>query len=194
MEWIKYTISYIRRNLSVFLLLLLICIAVFLYKVVSIRLELIALVFSPLFTLSVLPIIEEYKSKWNSKYETFKLLYSNRNNLVNYNVVQHLNMIDIVFLHDAKVRKCWKELRKTLNTSCTYLEQNAKYAELISAMAVSLGLNKNISYTDIIDAYYPNGLANMDENFNKKNLLEIDLYDKALTYIDNYMNDKNSKE
>lgn len=50
-----------------------------------------------------------------------------------------------------KVRKSWKELRETLKTNATYLEQKSKYAELISAMAVCLGLNKDISYIDIID-------------------------------------------
>ena len=67
------------------------------------------MIFSPLFTLSILPIVEEYKSKWNTKYETFKFLYANRDNLVNYNVVQHLNLIDIVFINDKKVRKCCRK-------------------------------------------------------------------------------------
>lgn len=91
-----------KKNLNVFILILLILITVLLYKFANLRLDLIALIFSPLFTFSILPIVEEYKSKWNTKYETFKFLYANRGNIVNYNVVQHLNLIDIVFINDKK--------------------------------------------------------------------------------------------
>ena len=105
MEWIKYTLLCIKRNLNIFILILLILTAVLLYKFANLKLDLIALIFSPLFTLSILPIVEEYKSKWNTKYETFKFLYANRDNLVNYNVVQHLNLIDIVFYYLYQINK-----------------------------------------------------------------------------------------
>ena len=193
MEWIKYTLLCIKRNLNIFILILLILTAVLLYKFANLKLDLIALIFSPLFTLSILPIVEEYKSKWNTKYETFKFLYANRDNLVNYNVVQHLNLIDIVFINDKKVRKCWKELREMLKINATYLEQKSKYAELISTMAVCLGLNKDIGYIDIIDTYYPNGLSNIDQQMDTKTKLEIDFYTKACQLIDKHNEQPNQE-
>ena len=58
MEWIKYTLLCIKRNLNIFILILLILTAVLLYKFANLKLDLIALIFSPLFTLSILPIVE----------------------------------------------------------------------------------------------------------------------------------------
>lgn len=185
MEWLKYSFMYVKRNLNVFNFILLIVIAVISYKYMNVKLDLIALIFSPLFTLSILPIVEEYKSKWNTKYETFKLLYANRDNLVNYNVVNYLNLIDIVFLDDKDVRKSWKELRCTLNNQkSSILEQKSKYAELISTMARCLGLDKNIGYIDILDTYYPNGLSNIDQQVDTKNKLEIEFYQKIGKILD----------
>ena len=128
-DWMKYTLLQIKRNINFWILLTLIIVAVCLYQFFDIKLELIALIFSPLFTLSILPMIEESKSKLQNKYETFKYLYANRDNLINYTVVQHFNLIDIVFINDKKVRKCWKELRQLLNSQSTLSQQNAKCAE-----------------------------------------------------------------
>ena len=185
LDWIKYTLLQIKRNMHLWILLTLIIIAVCLYKFCYIKLELIALVFSPLFTLSILPMIEESKSKWKTKYETFKYLYANRDNLVNYTVVQHLNLIDIVFINDKKVRKCWKELRQLLNSQSTLSQQNAKCAELMATMASVLGLDKDMTFSDIAYTYYPTGLANIDAIADKKANLEIQFYEKACFLMDN---------
>ena len=64
LDWFKYTLLQIKRNLNLWILITLIFIAVYLYKFFNIKLELIALIFSPLFTLSILPMIEESKAKW----------------------------------------------------------------------------------------------------------------------------------
>lgn len=80
-----------------------------------------------------------------------------------------------------------------LKTNATYLEQKSKYAELISTMAVCLGLNKDIGYIDIIDTYYPNGLSNIDQQMDTKTKLEIDLYTKACQLIDKH-NEQSNQE
>ena len=183
-EWIKYTLLHIRRNMNLFVLIALIGTAFSLYVFCNTKLELIALIFSPLFTLAILPMIEESKSKWVTKYETFKFLYANRNNLVDYTVVQHLNLIDIVFLNDKEVRKTWKELRQLLNSKSTIDQQNAKCAELMATMASALGLDKDMNFSDIVWTYYPNGLADIDEMARRKSSLEIQFYEKACSYID----------
>lgn len=167
-----------------FIFLALIVIAFCLYKYSNTKLELIALVFSPLVTLAIIPMIEESKSKWNTKYETFKYLYANRNNIINYGVVQNLNLIDIVFINDKQVRKRWKELRKLFTSDSSFDQKNAKYAELIAAMANALGLDKDIGYSDIIWAYYPTGLADIESTADKKMSLEIEFYQKACSYMD----------
>jgi len=186
LEWLKYTSACLKRNMNFCILLFLIAIAVLLYEFFSVKLELIALIFSPLFTITILPMIEESKSKWITKYETFKLLYAYRNNLVSYDAVRHLNLIDIVFINDKKVRSCWKELRQILNTNP--LPNNsiidAKCAELLAAMASVLGVDRDMNFSDIISAYYPQGLANIDTIFDKKSNLELEFYTKACAYID----------
>lgn len=189
LDWIKYTLLQIKRNVNLWILITLIIIAVCLYEFFNVKLELIALIFSPLFTLSILPMIEESKAKWQTKYETFKYLYANRDNLINYTVVQHLNLIDIVFINDKKVRKCWKELRQLLNSQSTLPQQQAKCAELMATMASVLGLDKDMTFSDIASAYYPTGLANIDAIADKKANLEVQFYEKACCYIDNQLKD-----
>lgn len=188
LEWIKYTSLCIKKNFNLWLLFLLIIVAVVLYEVFTIKLELIALIFSPLFTLLILPMIEESKSKWVAKYETFKFLYANRDNLVNYTVVQHLNIIDVIFIDDKKVRKCWKELRQLLNGQSTLSQQNAKCTELMAIMANALGLDRDMNFSDIAYTYYPAGLANLDAETNKKTKLEIEFYEKAIKIIEKFDN------
>ena len=193
-DWMKYTLLQIKRNINFWILLTLIIVAVCLYQFFDIKLELIALIFSPLFTLSILPMIEESKSKWQTKYETFKYLYANRDNLINYTVVQHFNLIDIVFINDKKVRKCWKELRQLLNSQSTLSQQNAKCAELMATMANVLGLDKDMTFSDIACAYYPVGLANIDTIADKRANLEVQFYEKACSFIDNQLKDSLEKE
>lgn len=185
MEWIKFTLLYIKQRISVFWLVALIIISLIIYKVTHIKPELLAIIVSPLFTLSILAILEEHKVKWNSKYETFKILYANRGNLVNYEIVKYLNIIDIVFIDDIKVRKCWKNLYEELRqVHPSFKDQNSKIIELLNAMAVSLGLNKNIEYSDISNVYYPNGLLNFDELQENKNKLEIKYYENGSHFFE----------
>lgn len=126
LDWIKYTLLQIKRNVNLWILITLIIIAVCLYKFFNVKLELIALIFSPLFTLSILPMIEESK---------------------------------------------------------------AKCAELMATMASVLGLDKDMTFSDIASAYYPTGLANIDAIADKKANLEVQFYEKACCYIDNQLKD-----
>lgn len=166
-------------------LIMLILISLLMYKITHIKPELLAIIASPLFTLSILSILEEYKAKWISRYETFKVLYANRGSLVNYDVIKHLNMIDIVFFDDLKVRKCWKILYDELSReNSSYLDQHPKIIELLAAMAESLDLNKNISYSDISNNYYPKGLINFDETIRNKNNLETKYYESGSQFFE----------
>lgn len=184
MELIKFTLLYIKQRISLFWLISLIIVSIIIYKLTHIKPELLGIIVSPLFTLSILAILEEHKAKWNSKYETFIMLYANRGNLINYDVVRKLNCIDIIFIDCLQVRKCWKNLYVCLNNpNSTNKETDAKIIALLNAMAVSLGLNKDIEYTDISSWYYPNGLGDFDELLKNKNNAELDFYKSGKTFF-----------
>ncbi len=184
MEWLKFTSQYIRQRINIFWLIGLIIVSLLIYKVMHIKAELLAIIVSPLFTLSILSILEERKAKWNSRYETFKTLYANRGSLLNYDVVRYLNIIDIAFIDDLKVRECWKNLYGELRReNSSFTDQQPKIIELLNAMAEALGLNKNISYSDISNAYYPKGLVDFDESIKNKNNLESKYYESGAHFF-----------
>lgn len=185
MELIKFTLQYIKQRISLFWLIGLILISLLIYKITHIKPELLAIIASPLFTLAILTILEEYKAKWNSRYEAFKILYANRGYLANYEVVKYLNIIDIIFVEDLKVRRCWKALYEELRRQgSTYTEQQPKIIELLNSMAEALGLNKNIEYSDISNIYYPEGLHNFDKAIENKNNLETKYYESGSRFFE----------
>jgi len=195
MEWINFTLLFIKQKISLFWLVLLIIITAIIYKFTHIKPELLGLIVSPLFTLSVLAILEERKAKWNAKYDAFLSIYANRGNLINYEVVRKLNCIDITFIDDPAVRNCWKNLCNGFNNpNSTFLSNEAKKIELLNAMAISLGLNKDIEYSDIANTYYPNGLGEFDELFKNKNNAELEFYQTGKEYFSKCIDQNNTEE
>ena len=77
--------------------------------------------------------------------------------------VNALNIIDVVFVDDEEVRKCWKEYYDKLcveNPNETELNkiQTAQY-HLIEAIAKSLGYKDKITWETIQNPYMPKGMA-----------------------------------
>lgn len=122
--------------------------------------EMLGVVVSPLFTIFTLAWVEEYKAKWNSKYEAFKVLYANRFDFWNNEeAIKYLNLIDVLFLDDKNIREKSKELIDVFTTKELNPDKlTIKNIELLQAIASSLGLNKDLSLSDIHSMYKPVGL------------------------------------
>lgn len=187
---------YIRKRTSLLFFVLLILALPVIYKFFPANFELVIAMFSPLFTLSILKIVEEHKAKWSAKYEVFKILYAHRGNFINSDVVNHLNVIDIIFINDLKVRKCWKSLLTEFNSHrsipVSQSDVQPKIVELLSLMAESLGLDKNIEYSDIATAYYPEALVSFDKYTQYKNNLEVKYYEAGTCFFEKRLSPSNN--
>lgn len=147
--------------------------------------ELIGLFSSPLITLLIYQISEEQKILWNAKYQTFLFLMSMRHSNIDFEVMRHLNSIDIIFINDKKVRECWNTYFDVLQNLARYSadEFETRKIDLLNAMSKSLGLNNNIKYSDIKRFYYPQGLVDIDEFHNEKNTKELEYYNCIINHL-----------
>ena len=69
--------------------------------------------------------------------------------------VDALNLIDVVFQDDKKVRQAWKDYHNSLNSLSPDFPNNNSFAlDLLSEMALSLGY-KELKQTEIDRFYEP---------------------------------------
>ena len=143
--------------------------------------------------------IEQQKD--TAKRNLFLTLFALRGSPLHYDFVKSLNEIDIVFEDTQPVLDSWHtyydslQIKGQANAQQTWSLQRA---ELLSAMAFSLGYNR-IKQTDIIRDYYPEGhedRAKSDWNFRES---QRQYYEKttlmATMAIDRMIaQDENAKE
>jgi hypothetical protein len=150
--------------------------------------------YSPIKAVQIGRELNEEKNKLDAKRELFLMLFSLRGNPTNYNFVNGLNRIDIVFEDDADVLNSWNKLYDSLNQKdltdpIGIWERNR--TDLLSAMAISLGYN-SLKQTDIQKNYTPQAHAdNEQENWTARQK-EMKYYESATRLneflIDNYKN------
>lgn len=192
MKNIKILFGFIQQNINFVLLSILIIIALATHTILHSRLESIGVIFSPIFTLLIYKIIEDYKIKWKSKYEAFKILYANRGHLINpindcsvdEATINTFNSIDILFIDDKDVRECWKHLYDNLHQEhCDIDGRKARTSDLLTAMAISLGLENEIKYADIARTYYPIFLVNRNQTLAEKERKELEYYNNGSLFF-----------
>ena len=113
---------------------------------------------------------QKREAKIRAKRELFFTLMRNRKS---YNLtkekVDALNLIDVVFQDEKKVRQAWKDYLDSLNAlSPHYNSNNAYLLDLLSEMAISLGYKK-LKQTEIDRFYEPQ--ANVDLGNNQQRLV-----------------------
>ncbi|WP_426486368.1 DUF6680 family protein [Flavobacterium sp. 2] len=109
--------------------------------------------------------LNDEQNKYNAKSELFLTLFSLRGNPTNYNFVNGLNQIDIVFEDVPAVLEAWERLYNSLNTKDQVnpiQEWSLLRTELLSEMAQSLGYQK-LKQTAIQRNYSPQAHANQDD-------------------------------
>lgn len=100
------------------------------------------------------------KAKKDAKLSLFLNLMANRKGTtVTKEKVDSLNLIDVVFQDDKKVRKAWRDYLDSLNPNSQYYANNNAYLlDLLSEMAMSLGY-KELRQTEIDRFYEPSQFA-----------------------------------
>lgn len=96
------------------------------------------------------------KAKRDAQERVFFTLMADRGtNPITKDWVDALNVIDVVFQDNAKVRNAWKEYLASLNEKSPHFDtQNSFKLDLLSEMAMALGY-KNLKQTEIDRFYSP---------------------------------------
>lgn len=118
--------------------------------------QIVAVAVIPLLVWWISRCHETTKAKRDAKRELFFSLMKNRKTYyASKEKVDALNMIDVVFQDDIKVRKSWKDYLESLNANSPNFQNNNSYLlDLLSDMAMSLGY-KELRQTEIDRFYEP---------------------------------------
>ena len=141
--------------------------------------NIIAILVSPIIAIYVGSYFQDRTEKRKDKMALFKTILTARIYGWSYESVNALNLIDIVFFDENKVRIAWKNLydKYALDGSVDSNIDIIKNAqnELYIAMAIALGYEDKIVRDVIEKPYLPNGLAEAQkqEQQYKKGQLEI---------------------
>lgn len=130
-------------------------------------LNLIAIIIIPILSVLVGQWLQAQSEKRKDKMQIFKTLMTARIYGWTIDSVHALNVIDIVFANDKKVRAAWKELNDkyhVTNPDDQHLKkiEQAQY-KLLEAIANSLGYKNKITWETIQNPYIPKGLATQME-------------------------------
>ena len=126
--------------------------------------NMVAIVLSPIIAVCIGQWLQKKAEKRKDKMDLFKTLMRSRALSWTIDSVNALNVIDIVFADDKKVRGAWKELYNCLCVSTVGDAEarrilNAKY-KLLEEMARSLNYKTKINWETIQNPYLPTGLEN----------------------------------
>ena len=130
-------------------------------------LTLAALIIIPIVAVVIAQWLQNRSEKRKDKVQIFKTLMPSRIYGWTPDSVNALNVIDIVYSDDKKVREAWKDLNdkyRVTNPDQQHLKkiENAQY-KLLEAMANSLGYKDKITWETIQNPYMPVGMAQQIE-------------------------------
>ena len=149
-------------------------------------LNIVAVIVAPIIAVWVGQKLQDRQDKRKDKLELFKVLMTSRMGWTPESV-QAMNILDIVFSDDKKVRAAWKAYYDRLCTddpqNPTQQElkhiQEAQY-ELLETMANSLGYKDKITWKTIQNPYKPVGMGELEQNQRKYQEGQLALADIAL--------------
>ena len=150
-------------------------------------LTLAALIIIPIVAVVIAQWLQNRSEKRKDKMQIFKTLMTSRIYGWTPDSVNALNIIDIVYSDDKKVRAAWKDLNdkyRVTNPDQQHLKkiENAQY-KLLEAMANSLGYKDKITWETIQNPYMPVGMAQQIEA--QKNMHQA--YYSAINGVNNFV-------
>ena len=130
-------------------------------------LTLAALIIIPIVAVVIAQWLQNRSEKRKDKMQIFKTLMTSRIYGWTPDSVNALNVIDIVYSDDKKVRAAWKDLNdkyRVTNPDQQHLKkiENAQY-KLLEAMSNSLGYKDKINWETIQNPYMPVGMKQQIE-------------------------------
>ena len=138
-------------------------------------LTLFAILLSPVIAVLVTMWIQKRIERRGVKLRILAQLMGNRHTPIAPENIVALNMIDLVFHDDERVRGLWSDYfdmlcNKGLDNELGWEQRNKKRNELITAVASSLGYSEQIDHLDVDRIYKPQGLG--DRELDSQKLME----------------------
>lgn len=126
-------------------------------------LNLIAIIVVPIAAVLISQYLQDRSEKRKDKMQIFKVLMTSRIHGWTPESVHALNIIDIVFADDEKVRTAWKDLYDkycVVDPDEMHLKkiEQAQY-RLLEEIASSLGYKSKITWETIQNPYIPKGMV-----------------------------------
>ena len=130
-------------------------------------LNLLAIIIIPIAAVCIGQFLQTRAEKRKDKMQIFKTLMTSRIYGWTQESVHCLNIIDIMFSDDEKVRNAWKDLYDKYcvqNPDEAQLKkiQNAQY-KLLETMAKSLGYKDKVTWETIQNPYIPDGMRRQQQ-------------------------------
>ena len=124
--------------------------------------NILAIIVIPIAAVFVGQSLQDRSQKRRDKLEIFRALMMNRGIAWTVETVRALNIIDIAFSDDSKVRTRWKEYYNQLCIQTPNDMQRKQVQEaqdkLLEAMARSLGYKEQVTWETIQNPYIPRGM------------------------------------
>ena len=130
-------------------------------------LTLAALIIIPIVAVVIAQWLQNRSEKRKDKMQIFKVLMTSRIYGWTPDSVNALNIIDVVFSDDKKVRAAWKDLNEKYHVTNPDQQQLKKIElaqyKLLDAIANALGYKNKITWETIQTPYMPDGMARQIE-------------------------------
>ncbi len=126
--------------------------------------NIVAIVVSPAIAVLISMWLQNRREKRQQKFYILSTLLSTRHTPITDENVRALNMIDMVFYNNTKIRELWHEYydmlaNEGLSNPLGHEQRQKKNQDLIFEIAKSLGYGKAITHLDVSRVYYPVGLG-----------------------------------
>ena len=159
-------------------------------------LTLAALIIIPIVAVVIAQWLQNRSEKRKDKMQIFKTLMTSRIYGWTPDSVNALNIIDIVFSDDKKVRAAWKDLNdkyRVTNPDQQHLKkiENAQY-KLLEAMANSLGYKEKITWETIQNPYMPVGMMQQIETQKIMQQAYFNVINSVNQYVQNQKQNPNT--
>lgn len=127
----------------------------------------IAVILAPVVALWIGGKLQERNNRRQQKMQTLGLLLSLRHQPFSPETFRALNLIDVIFVDNSNVREAWSKYYAALSDSNLqnppgYAAREDRRRDLMIEMVKSLGLENKISTADLLRAYTPTVVVEVD--------------------------------
>lgn len=130
------------------------------FEIIMAIINVAAIITVPIAAVFVGQKLQDRNQKRKDKMAIFQCLMTHRaTGWAHQDTVNALNTIDIIFVDDESVRKCWADLFSKYKPNYSTQEITTAQCKLLEAMAETLGYEKKITWETIQNPYLPDGLV-----------------------------------